>query len=169
MNGMPTDRRRIVIGAAAVVGLAGLLFGGWAWWQSRSQVSTDDAYVEGAVAIVAAKVMGNVVEMLVQDNQQVKAGDVLLRLDPRDFKAKRDQAAAAGRRPKTAAMTATDSAAMISRRLIIMARASHYFRPSCCLTVGQSRLSARKAARSGQRRNGLVARSRPIVELGRTP
>ena len=95
MNGIPNDRRRIVIGAAAVVGLAGLLFGGWVWWQARSQVSTDDAYVEGAVAVVSAKVMGNVVELLVQDNQQVKAGDVLLRLDPRDFRAKRDQTAAA--------------------------------------------------------------------------
>jgi membrane fusion protein (multidrug efflux system) len=95
MNTIPSDRRRIVIGAAVVVGLAGLLFGGWAWWQARTQVSTDDAYVEGAVAVVSAKVMGNVVELLVQDNQQVKAGDVLLRLDPRDFRAKRDQAAAA--------------------------------------------------------------------------
>ena len=95
MNAIPGDRRRIVIGAAAVVGLAGLLFGGWAWWQARTQVSTDDAYVEGAVAVVSAKVMGNVVELLVQDNQQVKAGDVLLRLDPRDFRAKRDQTAAA--------------------------------------------------------------------------
>jgi hypothetical protein len=37
MNGLPTDRRRIVIGAAAVVGLAGLLFGGWAWWQSKRE------------------------------------------------------------------------------------------------------------------------------------
>jgi membrane fusion protein (multidrug efflux system) len=95
MNGFPDDRRRIIIGAAAVVILAGLLYGGWAWWQSRSQVTTDDAYVEGAVAVVSSKVMGNVIELLVQDNQMVKAGDVLLRLDPRDFRAKRDQAAAA--------------------------------------------------------------------------
>ena len=48
-------------------------------------------------------------------------------------------------------------------------RASSYFRPSRCLTLGQSRLSAMKAARSGQHKNGFVARSRPIVELGRTP
>ena len=74
--------------------VAGILYGGWAWWQSRSQVTTDDAYVEGAVAVVASKVMGNVVELLVQDNQQVKTGQVLLRLDPRDFRAKLDQAAA---------------------------------------------------------------------------
>src|SRR6266436_930988 len=95
MNGFSSDRRRLIIGAAALVVVAGILYGGWAWWQSRSQVTTDDAYVEGAVAVVSSKVMGNVVELLVQDNQQVKTGQVLLRLDPRDFRAKRDQAAAA--------------------------------------------------------------------------
>jgi len=95
MNGLSNDRKRIIIVASAVVVVVGLLYGGWVWWQSRTQVTTDDAYVEGAVAVVSSKVMGNVVELLVQDNQQVKAGDVLLRLDPRDFRAKRDQAAAA--------------------------------------------------------------------------
>ena len=95
MNGIPGDRRRIVIGASAVVGLAGLLFGGWAWWQARSQVSTDDAYVEGAVTVISSKVSGNISEMLVKDNQAVKAGELLLRVDPRDYRAKRDQAAAA--------------------------------------------------------------------------
>jgi len=95
MNGIREDRRRIVIGAAAVVGLAGLLFGGWAWWQARSQVSTDDAYVEGAVTVISSKVSGSISEMLVKDNQAVKAGELLLRVDPRDYRAKRDQAAAA--------------------------------------------------------------------------
>jgi membrane fusion protein (multidrug efflux system) len=95
MNGIPDDRRRIVIGAAAVVGLAGLLFGGWAWWQARSQVSTDDAYVEGAVTVISSKVSGNISEMRVKDNQAVKAGEILLRVDPRDYRAKGDQAAAA--------------------------------------------------------------------------
>jgi membrane fusion protein (multidrug efflux system) len=95
MNGFSSDRRRLIIVGAAVVVVAGILYGGWVWWQSRSQVTTDDAYVEGSVAVVSSKVMGNVVELLVQDNQQVKTGQVLLRLDPRDFRAKRDQAAAA--------------------------------------------------------------------------
>ncbi|MBI1725932.1 MAG: HlyD family secretion protein [Candidatus Rokubacteria bacterium] len=95
MNGIPGDRRRIVIGAAIVVGLGGLLFGGWAWWQARTQVSTDDAYVEGAVTVISSKVSGNISEMLLKDNQAVKAGELLLRVDPRDYRAKRDQAAAA--------------------------------------------------------------------------
>ena len=55
-----------------------------------------------------------------------------------------------------------------SRRLV-MEHGPRYFKPSRCLTDGQSRLSAMKAARSRQRRNGFVARSRPIVELGRAP
>jgi len=95
MNGIPDRRRRIIIGAAVVVGLAGLLFGSWAWWQARSQVSTDDAYVEGSVTVISSKVSGNVAEVLVRDNQVVKVGDLLLRVDSRDYRAKRDQAAAA--------------------------------------------------------------------------
>lgn len=95
MNGIPDDRRRIVIGAAAVIGVAGLLWAGWAWWQARTTVTTDDAYVEGTIAVISSKVSGNIAEMLIRDNQAVKAGELLLRVDPRDFKAKRDQAAAA--------------------------------------------------------------------------
>src|SRR2546430_16198740 len=95
MNGIPDQRRPFIIGAASLIALAGLLYGGWAWWHSRSHVSTDDAYVEGAVAVASSKVMGNIAELLVQDNQHVKAGDLLLRVDSRDFRAKRDQAAAA--------------------------------------------------------------------------
>ena len=95
MNGIPDQRRRVIIGAASLIALAGILYGGWAWWHARGHVSTDDAYVEGAVTVVSAKVMGNVAELLVQDNQLVNAGDLLVRVDARDYRAKRDQAAAA--------------------------------------------------------------------------
>jgi len=105
MNGFPDERRRIIIIAAAAVGVVGLLFGGWLWWQSRTQVSTDDAYVEGAVTVISAKVSGNVSEMLVQDNQAIKAGELLVRVDPRDYRAKRDQAAAAVKVAEAALLT----------------------------------------------------------------
>jgi len=95
VNGIPDQRRRVIIGAASLIALAGILYGGWAWWHARGHVTTDDAYVEGAVAVVSAKVMGNVAELLVQDNQVVKAGDLLVRVDSRDYRAKRDQAASA--------------------------------------------------------------------------
>jgi len=87
--------RRIVIGLAAVVALAAVGWGAWAWHRSTIEVTTDDAYVEGMISPVSAKVSGHVVELLVNDNTAVRAGDVLLRVDPRDYEAKRDQARAA--------------------------------------------------------------------------
>ena len=87
--------RRIVIGLAVVVALAAVGWGAWAWHRSTIEVSTDDAYVDGMISPVSAKVSGHVVELLVNDNTAVRAGDVLLRVDPRDYEAKRDQARAA--------------------------------------------------------------------------
>ena len=87
--------RRTVIGLAALVAMGILGWAGWAWYRSSSEVSTDDAYVEGTISPVSAKVSGHVVELLVRDNQAVRLDDVLLRVDPRDYTAKRDQARAA--------------------------------------------------------------------------
>ena len=56
--------------------------------------STDDAAIEAHVVPVSAKVAGHVARVLVEDNQQVKAGDVLAELDPRDFQTRLDQAKA---------------------------------------------------------------------------
>jgi membrane fusion protein (multidrug efflux system) len=58
-------------------------------------VSTDDAYVEGAISAVSAKISGHVVELAVEDNKPVKKGDLLVRIDPRDYAARRDQTRAA--------------------------------------------------------------------------
>jgi membrane fusion protein (multidrug efflux system) len=87
--------RRSVIALAVLVALGILGWGGWAWHRSSVEVTTDDAYVEGTISPVSAKVAGHVVEMLVADHQAVKAGDLLLRVDPRDYEARRDQARAA--------------------------------------------------------------------------
>ena len=88
-------RRRILTGLAAVVALVAIAYGVHAWLYSLAHVTTDDAYVEGTVAPLAAKVVGYVVDLYVDDNQSVKAGDLLLRIDPRDYAARRDQALAA--------------------------------------------------------------------------
>ena len=87
--------RRAVIGLAGLVAIGILGWGGWAWYKSSLEVSTDDAYVEGTISPVSAKVAGHIVELKVNDNQAVRANEVLLRVDPRDFEAKRDQARAA--------------------------------------------------------------------------
>ena len=87
--------RKLVVGLAALAVLGAVGYGIYAYIFSRSHIWTDDAYVEGTIAQVSAKVGGHVAELLVDDNQAVKTGDVILRLDPRDYQAKRDQAQAA--------------------------------------------------------------------------
>jgi membrane fusion protein (multidrug efflux system) len=87
--------RRVLVALAVVVTLGIVAWAGWAWHKSTIEVSTDDAYVEGTISPVSAKVSGHVVELLVRDHQAVRANDLLLRVDPRDYEAKRDQARAA--------------------------------------------------------------------------
>ncbi|WP_256977106.1 HlyD family secretion protein [Bordetella genomosp. 10] len=81
----------IILGIVALV----LVVGGAVWWfLTRNQVSTDDAYTEGNAVTIAPKVGGYVVQLNVNDNTRVKQGDVLLRIDPRDYIAAHDQAVA---------------------------------------------------------------------------
>lgn len=88
----PKPRRHLLlIGGLAVV--AAVAFG--FYLHSRNRISTDDAQVDGHIVPIAAKISGSVEQVLVDDNQQVKAGDVLVRIDPRDYQARLDQARAA--------------------------------------------------------------------------
>ena len=58
------------------------------WWTvGRFIESTDDAYVGGDVTVIAPKVAGFIAQLAVTDNQQVHAGDLLLKLDDRDYRA----------------------------------------------------------------------------------
>jgi len=74
----------------------------WAYLHYRYQVSSDDAQVDGHITAIAPKIAGNVLDVLVNDNQPVKTGQVLVRIDQRDFQARVDMAKAcadAGREP----------------------------------------------------------------------
>ncbi|MBY8605035.1 HlyD family secretion protein [Burkholderia arboris] len=82
---------RIAVGVTVVVVAAAVL--DWLF-VLRFQESTDDAYVGGDVTVLAPKVNGFVDKILVTDNQRVKAGDVLVQLDARDYDAKLAQATA---------------------------------------------------------------------------
>jgi membrane fusion protein (multidrug efflux system) len=70
--------------AALVV--AGVYTAHW-WTTGRFIEATDDAYIGGDVTVIGPKVAGYIDEVLVTDNQKVKAGDVLIRLDSRDYRA----------------------------------------------------------------------------------
>jgi len=84
-------KRLLIFAVLLVVAAVGFYF----WMGTWNRESTDDAQVDGHIAPVAPKISGNVVDVLVNDNQQVKQGQVLVRIDPRDYQAKVDQAKAA--------------------------------------------------------------------------
>jgi membrane fusion protein (multidrug efflux system) len=74
--------------------LLGVVAAGLDWWLGQGVVSTDDAFTDGRAVTLAPQVAGTVVALLIQDNQRVKAGDVLLQINPRAYAAARDQAEA---------------------------------------------------------------------------
>jgi membrane fusion protein, multidrug efflux system len=79
-------RRNALLGALAVLVLAGALWFGIPWVQTTlNTVSTDDAYVNGHVKFVAARVKGQVARVLVDDNYRVHKGDLLVQLDKEPF------------------------------------------------------------------------------------
>jgi membrane fusion protein, multidrug efflux system len=83
----PKLRRILLIaGATLLVAFASL----YLYYHNRE--STDDAQVDGHITPISSKIYGRVAEVLVNDNEQVKAGQVLVRIDPRDYQAELDQA-----------------------------------------------------------------------------
>jgi membrane fusion protein, multidrug efflux system len=87
--------KRQLFGAAtlAVLALAGIS-GDYYWKTGRFMVSTDDAYVAAHSVLISPKISGFISETPVDDNQPVKAGQILARIDPRDYQTTLDQARA---------------------------------------------------------------------------
>jgi len=78
--------KRLLIVAAAPAFLAVMaIYGHYYWTIGRFLVSTDDAYVEAHSVLISPKVSGYISEAPVNDNQPVKAGEVLARIDPHDY------------------------------------------------------------------------------------
>lgn len=90
----PPSKRRTppsLIAAGVVVALVGI---GWLAYHlqvGRYQEETDDAYLQADTVTIAPKVGGYVLEVLVKENQQVRAGQPLVRIDPRDYRAQAEQ------------------------------------------------------------------------------
>jgi len=61
-------------------------------WYMRTYISTDDAYISGRIHIVAPKIAGTVASVNVNDNQYVKAGELLLEIKPEDYEVRVAQA-----------------------------------------------------------------------------
>ena len=82
-------RKRILIPTLAVTVF--ILFGIYSFINSLSYQSTDDAFIEGRFIQIAPKVSGQVISLNVDDNDYVHEGDLLLEIDPVDFKNKVDE------------------------------------------------------------------------------
>lgn len=66
--------------------LAALIGGGYYYWSQLQKVeSTDDAQIDGHIVAISPRISGHVLEVLVEDEQVVKKGDVLVKLDPKDY------------------------------------------------------------------------------------
>jgi len=87
--------KRTMLRFAVIAGTAAVAYFGYYYWTvGQYFVSTDDAYVQADYTTVAPKVSGYLTAVLVKDNQRVKAGEVLARIDDRDFRTALDQSKA---------------------------------------------------------------------------
>src|SRR5215469_11485429 len=109
-------------GAALLIGLGAAWYGHHWWTAGRFIESTDDAYVGGDITVIAPKVAGFIAEVAVTDNQAVHAGDLLVKLDDRDYKAAlaRAEAAVAGQQ---ATLANLDAARRLQEAVIAQAQA----------------------------------------------
>jgi membrane fusion protein (multidrug efflux system) len=126
-------RKMLLIGAG-LLALAGTSYFGWQYWTvGRFQIATDDAYVQADSTIVAPKVSGYLTEVLIGDNQEVKAGQLLARIDDRDYlialeQAKADVAAAdATVANKLAALDAQEAAIEAARAVVAADEANEVY------------------------------------------
>jgi membrane fusion protein (multidrug efflux system) len=92
--GSNSEGRRRTLLFAAIVGCVILVGAVSFWLYSRTYESTDDAQVDGHLDGISARIDGDVKAVYVEENQSVRAGDVLVELDPRDYQVAVEQAQA---------------------------------------------------------------------------
>jgi membrane fusion protein (multidrug efflux system) len=88
----PQSRRRGILVAVVIVIV---LIAAGIWWHSTYSEDTDDAQINGHLIQVSSRIAGQVIKVDVQENQQVKAGDTIAELDPRDYQVAVENAEAA--------------------------------------------------------------------------
>jgi membrane fusion protein (multidrug efflux system) len=91
-NGEKKKRAFLIVGVVVTLGLvAGFFYTSY----SKTHISTDDAFIEGNIHTIAARINGTVREIRVQDNQALKKGELLVVIDPADYDARRQEASSA--------------------------------------------------------------------------
>jgi membrane fusion protein (multidrug efflux system) len=169
--------RRGAIFAAAVLAIAvvGLLL----YYHNR--VSTDDAQVDGHVVPIASKIYGTVAAVLIDDNQTVKAGQVLVRVDPRDYQVRVDQAKAAlalaearargagvgvPLTRETADSTTSGADAQLAAAQADYSRAKLAYEKESTAELAVARANLVSAQATNDRAQADLARMKPLVDKG---
>jgi membrane fusion protein (multidrug efflux system) len=111
----PPKKRSIAKMLLPILALLAAGAGAVTWSAGRGKESTDDAQIEGHVGSVGARVPGQVKRVLVKDNQHVRAGDVLVELDDRDYRVK-VAAAKADLAAATASLHTTEAALAVTEK-----------------------------------------------------
>ena len=83
------EKKRVIV--PTITGLILLIFGFIVSINSMYYKSTDDAFVEGHIVTVAPRVSGPVEKLYIEDNKEVKKGDLLLEIDPKDYETNQKQ------------------------------------------------------------------------------
>jgi membrane fusion protein (multidrug efflux system) len=173
--------KRLALAGTALALLAGGAWYGHDWWTTgRFIETTDDAYVGGNVTSLAPHVSGFITEVLVNDNQHVQAGQVLVRLDRRDFQAALDHAAAVvnARRASLEGLRAqyvlqqstirqqeADVASKVAQLNFSVQDADRY--RSLALTAAGSRQDAQRTSSLEQQGRAAVRAAAASLEAGR--
>ncbi len=116
-------RNFIALGVFAVLAVIGAVAVLFYIQYKNTHISTDDAFVEGRIHVIASKVYGTVKAVHVKDNQPVKKGDLLLEIDPADYDAKVNEAAS-GLNAETAKIGENEARVEASRRRVSEAKAA---------------------------------------------
>jgi len=161
--------RKRIIPIIAILVLAGLLWFAKQWWYGRAHESTDNAQVDGHLVPVLAKVGGYVDAVSVQENDSVKEGQILVRIDSSEYSVRLQQAnaelaaaraaagssgGAGGQAQAQVAAAAGQQGALQSQ--IVAARAS---RDKAVADLGRMRELAAKQIVSSQQLDAAVAAS----------
>ena len=173
-----TGRRKIWLGLAAGLLITAAIASG-AWLHLRGKVSTDNAQIDGHIVPVASKIYGTVSEVLVEDNQRVKVGDVLVRIDVRDYQARVDQANAALNYAEsqaraasavvpvargTTAGGASEALAQLKAAEADVAKAQAEYQRSSSAELAGAQANVQTAQAQNDRAQADLNRMRPLVE-----
>jgi membrane fusion protein (multidrug efflux system) len=150
-----------------------------AYLHFQDRVSSDDANVDGHITPVAPKISGNVTDVLVLDNQAVKAGQVLVKIDPRDYQAKVAQAKAALLEAESKARAAqlqvpftndttqsqnTAASAQLADAEAELARASMGYEQAASSDLAYAQANVRSKQASNDRAQADLARMKPLAD-----